>query len=128
MTALDVVVIIAGLLFGYRLVSNYLSPNTGEEKTRRRSQPDPPNQRTDRGEWERNWESPAPKVPTWFEVLGVSEHADMAEIERAYRTKMSQYHPDKVAQLGEDIRQLAEAKSKDINAAYETARRLRGMR
>lgn len=128
MTALDMLVIVVGLLFGYRLVSNYLSPNTGDEQPRRRNPSDPQNQRTERGQWEGNWEPLTPRAPTWFEVLDVAEDADLAEIERAYRTKMSQYHPDKVAQLGEDIRQLAEAKSKDINAAYETARRLRGMR
>ena len=125
MTALDVVVIVAGLLFGYRLVSNYLSPNTNDGQTRTRHQPDQQNGRQEQREWERNWEPPAPKAQTWFEVLDVSEDADLADIERAYRTKISQHHPDKVAQLGEDIRLLAEAKSKDINAAYETALRLR---
>jgi len=124
MTAVDIVVIVAGLLFGYRLVSNYLSPNASggqarEEKKDRRSYDSPQQQ------WERNWESGAPKGPAWFEVLGVSETADLAQIEYAYRVKISQYHPDKVAQMGEDIRQLAEAKSKDINTAYDTAVRLR---
>jgi DnaJ-domain-containing protein 1 len=125
MTALDVVVIVAGLLFGYRLVSNYLSPNTDDGRTRTRSQADPQRGRPEGREWERHWESSAPKAPAWFEVLDVPENAELTDIERAYRAKISQYHPDKVAQLGEDIRQLAEAKSKEINAAYETARRLR---
>ena len=46
-----------------------------------------------------------------------------AEIERAYKVKISQYHPDKVAQMGIEIRELAEAKSKEINAAYDYATR-----
>jgi hypothetical protein len=106
MTILDIVVIAAGLLFGYRLVSNYLSPHPrgGEEPLRQPVR-----------------ESSNPPAPSWFVVLGVSEDAGLEEIERAYRAKISQYHPDKVAQMGEDIRQLAEAKSKDINVAYETA-------
>jgi DnaJ-domain-containing protein 1 len=124
MTAVDIVVIVAGLFFGYRLVSNYLSPNTGSGNAQRpdadRSKYDSPQQ-----QWERNWEPVAPKGPAWFEVLGVAETADLAQIEYAYRVKISQYHPDKVTQMGEDIRQLAEAKSKEINAAYETAVRLR---
>jgi DnaJ-domain-containing protein 1 len=121
MTALDMVVIAAGLFFGYRLVSNYLSPHTGDRQGPSRAHA------TDstRQDWEQHWASPTAKVPAWFDVLGVAESADVAEIERAYRVKMSQYHPDKVAQLGEDIRQLAEAKSKEINAAYDAAMRLR---
>jgi DnaJ-class molecular chaperone len=105
MTALDMVVIAAGLLFGYRLVSNYLSPHVSEEP-----------------------QAPKPltlSAPAWFEVLDVAENADLADIERAYRTKISQYHPDKVAQMGKEIRQLAETRCKEINAAYETALRLR---
>jgi DnaJ-domain-containing protein 1 len=123
MTAVDIVVIVAGLFFGYRLVSNYLSPNTGNEQPRQsanRPRGDAPRQ-----QWERHWEPAEPRSPAWFEVLGVGENADLAQIEYAYRVKISQYHPDKVAQMGEDIRQLAEEKSKEINAAYETAVRLR---
>lgn len=122
MTAIDIVVIVAGLLFGYRLVSNYLTPNTGDGQARaqaKRTNSDSPRQ-----DWQKNWEPLTPQAPPWHEVLGVPETADMAQIEHAYRVKISQYHPDKVAQLGEDIRQLAEAKSKEINAAYEAAVRL----
>jgi DnaJ-domain-containing protein 1 len=120
MTAVDIVVIVAGLLFGYRLVSNYLTPNTGDRQAGTRPRDDSSQQ-----DWQRHWAPAAPNTPSWFEVLGVAETAEAAEIERAYRMKISQYHPDKVAQLGEDIRQLAEAKSKEINAAYDAAMRLR---
>jgi DnaJ like chaperone protein len=34
---------------------------------------------------------------------------------------MSEYHPDKVAHLGDEIREIAARKSKEINAAYEEA-------
>jgi DnaJ-class molecular chaperone len=33
---------------------------------------------------------------------------------------MQEYHPDKVAHLGADIRALAERKAKEINEAYQT--------
>lgn len=126
MTVVDVVVIAAGLLFGYRLVSNYLSPNTDDGQKQSRTDTNRRNEAPRQQEWQRNWEPPKPKLPLWFEVLEVSERAEPTEIERAYRLKISQYHPDKVAQQGEDIRKLAEAKSKEINAAYETAMRSRG--
>ncbi|WP_233840768.1 DnaJ domain-containing protein [Dyella sp. 2HG41-7] len=122
MTAVDIIVIAAGLLFGYRLVSNYLSPTVDKSAPRNeRPQSDSPRQQT----WERNWESAEPRGPAWFETLGVPENADQAEIDRAYRLKISQYHPDKVAQMGEDIRRMAEAKTKEINAAYEAAMKSR---
>jgi hypothetical protein len=110
MTAVDIVVVAAGLLFGYRLVSNYLSPHVdkGPEPLRNNSsRQDQPLLESER--------------PAWFVVLGVAENADQADIERAYRTKISQYHPDKVARMGDDIRQLAETRCKEINAAYEMA-------
>ncbi|GLQ93877.1 J domain-containing protein [Dyella acidisoli] len=121
MTAVDVVVIVAGLLFGYRLVSNYLSPKVSEQQ-RPRPESDRRNEEPRRQEWQRNWEPPK---PNWFDVLGVPEHAEWADIERAYRLKISQYHPDKVAQMGEDIRRIAETKSKEVNAAYEAAAKVR---
>ncbi len=31
---------------------------------------------------------------------------------------MQEYHPDKVAHLGSELRRLAEHKAKEINAAY----------
>ena len=57
----------------------------------------------------------------WFLILEVPQSASRADIELAYKRKISQYHPDKVAQMGVEIRELAEAKSKEINAAYDHA-------
>ena len=61
----------------------------------------------------------------WHIVLGVSELATDAEISAAYKRQISQYHPDKVATMGADIRAVAEARSKEINDAYSIASRLR---
>jgi DnaJ-domain-containing protein 1 len=62
----------------------------------------------------------------WFRVLEVSEHASPEEVKTAYKRKISQYHPDKVAQMGEEIRALAGRKSQQINAAYELGMRTFG--
>lgn len=59
----------------------------------------------------------------WYEVLGVPPYASLDEVKRAYRQRISEYHPDKTSRLGGDLRALAEAKTKDINAAYEVATR-----
>ncbi len=61
----------------------------------------------------------------WFHILEVSEGASQEEIVAAYKRKIRRYHPDKVAQMGAEIRELAERKSKQINAAYDHAMKLR---
>lgn len=55
----------------------------------------------------------------WYEILGVPPAATIDEIRRAYRQRMSEYHPDKVAKLGKELREVAERKSKEINMAYD---------
>jgi hypothetical protein len=56
-------------------------------------------------------------------VLGVPEGATLDQIRTAYRTLIVQYHPDKVAQLGPELRQLAAEKSQQINDAYQLLER-----
>lgn len=55
----------------------------------------------------------------YYEVLGVSPNASAAEIKKAYRTLSKEYHPDMVSHLGEEFRQVAEEKMKEINEAYQ---------
>jgi DnaJ like chaperone protein len=57
----------------------------------------------------------------WSLVLDVSADASMEEIKAAYLKRISEYHPDKVAALGKEIREVAERKSKEINVAYSFA-------
>jgi DnaJ-domain-containing protein 1 len=64
-------------------------------------------------------------APKWFEVLGVAPAASFEEIKKAYRAKISSYHPDRVASLASEFKQLAEERSKLINEAYRTATLLR---
>jgi DnaJ-class molecular chaperone len=40
-------------------------------------------------------------------VLRVNRGATRDEIKAAYRREIAQYHPDKVAQLGSELRELA---------------------
>ena len=64
-----------------------------------------------------------PFGPRWATVLGVQPSATKDEISAAYKRKISEYHPDKVTRMGKEIRELAEQRSKEINAAYEEALR-----
>jgi DnaJ-domain-containing protein 1 len=51
-------------------------------------------------------------------VLGVSRNATREEIRVAYHREMANYHPDKVAHLGKDLKELANRKAQEINKAY----------
>jgi len=71
-------------------------------------------------------ESPRPGAgsePDPHEVLGVPRGASPEEITRAYREKMKLYHPDRVNDLGEELREVATRKTIEIRQAYETLRR-----
>jgi hypothetical protein len=57
--------------------------------------------------------------PDYYAILGVPHGASCSEIKAAYRQRSHEYHPDKVAHLGPDLRSLAESKMKQINEAYE---------
>ena len=52
-------------------------------------------------------------------VLGVGTSASTDEIRAAYRARMQEYHPDKVAHLGEDLQRLAHEKAREIQRAYQ---------
>lgn len=62
-------------------------------------------------------------VDNAYEVLGLQPGASDAEIERAYRKMISEYHPDKVANAAGEIKALAEQRSRAINQAYERLQR-----
>ena len=69
--------------------------------------------------------TPAARSDEAYRSLGVSPDASDDDIDRAYRQLMGKYHPDKVAGAADEIRALAEARAREINAAYDRIRELR---
>jgi DnaJ-domain-containing protein 1 len=65
----------------------------------------------------------AEQLRPWWQVLGIPEGSTLDEVKVAYYTKVKQYHPDKVMGLGEEFQKLADDKTKEINEAFESAKR-----
>ncbi|PWG64974.1 co-chaperone DjlA [Sediminicurvatus halobius] len=65
-----------------------------------------------------------------YQTLGVSEDASDAEVKRAWRKLMSEHHPDKLVSQGlpEEMMRLAKERAQEIQAAYDTIKRARGLR
>ena len=54
-----------------------------------------------------------------YEVLGVARGASIDEIKNAYRKLANKYHPDKVNYLGDEFKELANKRFKEIQEAYQ---------
>jgi len=69
------------------------------------------------------------KLENAYAALGVSPDASDSDIKRAYRRLMSQNHPDKLAGKGlpENMREVAEEKTREIATAYDLIKDVRGM-
>lgn len=55
----------------------------------------------------------------YFAILGLPNSASKDEIKKTYRELSKKYHPDKVHHLGDEFKQQAEEKMKEINTAYD---------
>lgn len=56
---------------------------------------------------------------THYETLSVAPTATLEQIKKARRDAAHLYHPDRLQQMPESVRALAEAQFKRINAAYD---------
>lgn len=54
-----------------------------------------------------------------LEILGLKKQASDDEIRLAYRNQIKKYHPDRVADLADEFKVIAESKTKMLNLAYE---------
>lgn len=59
------------------------------------------------------------KYPDPYEVLGIRRNAQEDEVRSAYRKRLAEYHPDKVATLGKDLQDFARKRTEQVIAAYQ---------
>ena len=62
-----------------------------------------------------------------YTVLGISPTATDDEVRTAYRRMAMKNHPDKVATLGPDVQKAAAEKFRQVQEAYETIKKERGL-
>jgi DnaJ like chaperone protein len=65
-----------------------------------------------------------------YAQLGLTRKASDAEIKKAYRKLVSQYHPDKLVSRGlpEEMMEMAKTRVRDINTAYDRIKQARGFK
>lgn len=65
-----------------------------------------------------------------YSTLGLKESASEAEIKRAYRKLISQYHPDRLVSQGlpEEMMEKAKNRVREINIAYDRLKQARGIK
>jgi DnaJ like chaperone protein len=61
-----------------------------------------------------------------YKSLEIEPSATTDDIKKAYRRMAMKYHPDKVNDLGEEVKKSATEKFRSINEAYESLKKQRG--
>ncbi len=67
-------------------------------------------------------------VDSDYAVLGIEPTAADDEVKKAYRKMAIKFHPDKVAQMGEEYQKGAKEKFQKIQDSYEAIKKRRGMK
>lgn len=65
-----------------------------------------------------------------YAKLGLKKSAGDADVKKAYRKLVSQYHPDKLVSRGlpEEMMDIAKTRVRDINTAYDQIKQTRGFK
>lgn len=63
-----------------------------------------------------------------YKILGIESTATDEEVKKAYRKMAIKFHPDKVAQMGEEYQKGAKEKFQKIQDAYEAIKKRRGFK
>lgn len=67
------------------------------------------------------------KADSAYKILEIERSASNDEVKKAFRTMAKKYHPDKLMDMDEAYRTGAEEKFRNVQEAYETIQKERGM-
>ena len=109
--------IVLGVLWWYLYV--YKRRQLGYQKEHRGPDPHQTRESHHRESDSKQEQSPFSRQKDPYTVLNVDRNASQEEIREAYLRLANQYHPDKVLHLGEEFKELAENRFKEIQSAYE---------
>lgn len=62
-----------------------------------------------------------------YKILEITPEASDEEVKKAYKRMAVKFHPDKVTHLGENVSKAANEKFQQVNQAYESIKKERGM-
>jgi len=63
-----------------------------------------------------------------YKVLGINSNSTNLEIKKAYRRMANKFHPDKIAHLGEEYKNIAQEKFKSVSDAYHKIKKDRNIK
>lgn len=111
----DLLVLLAAIYFGRPTSGTATAADADAEASAADDRRSRSRARNDRNRGQREFDP--------HDVLGIARGASAEEITRAFRDKMKQYHPDRVAGLGEELQKVAHEKSVEIRRAYDALRK-----
>jgi len=127
MTFTEILVVVAGLLVGYWVISWLISVarGRGHDNVSAGHEPNDAGHAAGDGNQAESGDVDTRWIQAhWPDVLGVSPGAKVEEIKSAYRMRIRQYHPDRTEGLGSELRTLALRKTQALNVAHAWAMRL----
>lgn len=84
------------------------------------------NSQSHRGGQQPNYHNPN-DLGNAYKILGIDKNTIERDIKKAYRKLAIKYHPDKVAQLGEEFQKGAKEKFQKVQDAYELVKKAKGI-
>jgi hypothetical protein len=71
--------------------------------------------------------NPEPIIIDPYEILGINEKESNDDIRKAYRKKISGFHPDRIDKMDTLLKKFATEKTQEINAAFDEIKKSRNI-